>query len=362
MTIAEHVENLLRGLSSSKNVLLLGPPACGKSMLMAETAREFTGNRQTVAALQPEDAVPLPAVQVNNIPVWMPSPDRTDRRVFQITFHQGTKHRDFVSGIIPNLLQGESGFRVIHGLLMEANEHALAGGASLIMIDEMNRGPAVSIFGDTLTAIESDKRLDDNNSLLYTSAPFKVFNATTGEPTDVYLSPHVYLLASMNEADTSVEALDIAFLRRFKSQRLHPSVQAIQDFFEFEFDEIPEQATTSEHIVIALVNAWSKINEKISLGKGAAFQIGHGVILGKKKPVDLNEAKAWAVDCWLSIDALIKEMFYGNDQSLAIILNAKPANNYKFTELQFGDEMIDKLIEPEITIDNIYSILREIVN
>ncbi len=363
MTIPEHAELILKEISTNKNILLLGPPATGKSLLMAEAAKQFRGTQSAVAAIHVGAAAPLPAVAGNNIPGWMPSATRSDRKIFHITFHQGTKHRDFVSGIIPKLQEGQTGFQVIHGLLVEANAHAMNGGTSLVMIDEMNRGPAVSIFGDTLTAIEADKRLDDNNEQVYTSAPFKVFDAEEGVMKDMYLSPHVYLLASMNEADTSVEALDIAFLRRFKSERLYPSEQTIKDAFGIvQYPELPVEATGTEHIVTALIEAWKQINARISLGKGSAFQIGHGVIIGKQRPQDIGQARKWAVDCWKSIDALVKELFYGNDESLAVIFNAKTTNSYKLKEFQFGEETIEKLIEPEVNEDNIYSLLREIVN
>lgn len=363
MTTSEQAEAILRDFGTDKNILLLGPPASGKSMLMAEIARQFIGSQNTIATVEADQPVPIPSVQINEIPNWLPSPDRENRKVFHITFHQGTKHRDFVSGIVPNLQNGQTGFRVVDGILMAANRHAMAGGTSLILIDEMNRGPAVAIFGDTLTAIETDKRLDNDDNLLHTSVPFKVFDSQTSEITDVYLSPHVYLLASMNEADTSVEALDIAFLRRFKSKRLYPSEKVIKEALGIvDFPELPADATDRIHIITALIKAWNKINERITLGKGAAFQIGHGIIIGRPQPQDLGQAKIWAVDCWKSIDSLVKELFYGNDESMGVVFNAKPGNNYRLDEMQFGEESIEKLMEPIVTPENIYEILCEIVN
>ncbi|RZF61464.1 AAA family ATPase [Sphingobacterium corticibacterium] len=361
MTTEDQAKILLNNLKDYKNVLLLGPPASGKSMLMAEVGKAFMGKLDVTPEIKPSDAVPIPAVTSAKIPEWMPSSNRTDRRIFHITFHQGTKHRDFVSGIIPNLQKGDFGFRTVRGVLLEANNHALNGGASLILIDEMNRGPAVSIFGDTLTAIEADKRLDENDKQLYSSAPFKTFDEATGEPTDVFLSAHVYILSSMNEADSSVEALDIAFLRRFKSVRLSPSEQLIKDHFNIiENSDLPKVPENIDHIVSGVFYAWTFVNERISIGKGDAFKIGHGVILGKNKPSNLEDAKQWAIDCWSTIDSLTKELFYGNDEALAVVYNAKAGNHYKMEEFEFGNERIEKLLEPIINKENIFKILREV--
>src|SRR5438552_3928994 len=85
----------------------------------------------------------------------MPSPDRKERKVHTITFHQGTKYRDFVSGLIPIAAPGTTGFRVTAGPLLRAAREALAANCStLVEVDDVNRGPAVAIFGNPITAIE----------------------------------------------------------------------------------------------------------------------------------------------------------------------------------------------------------------
>src|SRR5690606_2968959 len=93
------------------------------------------------------DGAVLPSRDVRVKADWLPSKERSKRATWSITFHQGTKYRDFVVGLVPALSQGTAGFIRQKGILLEAAEHAMnSDSASLLLIDEINRGPAVAIF------------------------------------------------------------------------------------------------------------------------------------------------------------------------------------------------------------------------
>src|SRR4051794_39832226 len=145
--------SVLERLATSKNVLISGPPGTGKSRLMGEVAKAFElGLVAPAASSAPvHDAkakVPIPpavAPVERALAKTMPSPGKTSRKVFRTVFHQNSKHRDFLTGIIPNTQRkdGEPDFVIISGTLFTASEHAKDGnGASLLLIDEINRGPA----------------------------------------------------------------------------------------------------------------------------------------------------------------------------------------------------------------------------
>lgn len=272
MTLEKQVDGILKQLLSNKNVLLLGAPATGKSKIMAMVADRFMKASKSGIALEPTSDIPFRSAN-EDADNQLLSPERERRKVISITFHQGTKHRQFVSGIIPRLLAGESGFRITKGVLLEANEFAINEvGASLLSIDEINRGPAVSIFGDTLTAVEPDKRLSLNDTVSSMSASFQAYDDKTGDLEQVYLSPHVYILASMNEADTSVEPLDIAFLRRFAVYRLEPDVEVAYSHFRITPEtQLSGNPVSIENIYSALVKAWLTVNKRIILGRNHAL-------------------------------------------------------------------------------------------
>ena len=325
-------------------------------MLMAEIKSAFAGTMPP--AYDNKGKAPFPKTGTQKVEDWMPSPTKTKRQVFEITFHQGTKHRHFVSGISPTL-SGNAGFEATEGVMLKANRHAESTeGTALLCVDEINRGPAVSIFGDTLTAVEADKRLDESNKVVNSSVPFYA-HTEAGKLEACYLSPHLYLLASMNEADTSVEPLDVAFLRRFSTYRLYPDLKAAVAFLGTAEDPaLPLIAVTSEHVYGALWKAWRAVNQRIALGRSPTFEIGHGVIMWGQPPKTLPEALAYAEQCWGRIEAHIDEVFFGNEQARAIVYNADDKTTYRLNEAYFGDQPVMQL--RKVSEQDLYKLLLEV--
>lgn len=355
--ISLKAQEILKLLKSNKNVILMGPPGCGKSYVMSEVAHAFTQNSS--AGFDPSGEIPYP--QKGTPPEYMPSAERTVRNVHQITFHQGTKYRDFVGGITPKL-NGQNGFTTYSGKLDQANNEACTNSTtSLVCIDEINRGPAVAAFGDTLTALEKDKRLSDDNTPGVNSFPFHL----PGEngPTAKFLSPHLYILAAMNEADTSVEPLDVAFLRRFAVVRLNIDHEIAKQHLRLQLTEegdrqLPPEPKEISDVYRALFRAWTEMNRRIELGKGRAYLIGHGVLMNAKPPSDLPGALNYVREAWSKLQTHALEVFYGNDQALSVVFNANPAGPFKVEESQFGDQPVARLRIPETR--EIYAILKQV--
>lgn len=321
---------VLKLLKDHHNVLIAGPPATGKSRLLAELRLCFQQTPRPV--VHPNQRILLPARNtVDNIAEWLPSENRTRRRIWSITFHQGTKYRDLVSGLSPRVRTQEgqdAAFVITRGPLYDAAQHAAADDStSLLEVDEINRGPAVTVFGDTITALEGDKRLLPDGTPGETTSTFRMLQ-DDGTFIDYSLPYHLYIVAAMNEADTSVESLDVAFLRRFVKYRLLPDEKALREYFSLDAtpQALLDAPTTAKEVYEAAVQAWAAVNDKVELARGLAFQIGHGIFMDKPKdelPTELAGSLVLVTEAWTRIFTHIEEVFFGDTRGIGAVLQAR---------------------------------------
>ncbi|MGV3569889.1 MAG: AAA family ATPase [Ramlibacter sp.] len=365
-------------LSRSRNVLISGPPGTGKSKLLAEVAEAFAQGAPTVAGggvptHQPKAKIPIPPAGGVVDPAWAniyPSANNKNRKVFRTVFHQNSKYRDFVTGLAPSVkvVAGTADFRVMPGTLYKASEHARQpGSASLLIIDEINRGPAVQVFGGSIVAMESDKRLAPGGAKRSETQFFELMDPATGDIVEYALPHDLYILAAMNQADASVEPLDVAFLRRWEPMRLEPDEAALRTFYGLPpgiVAPLPPAAASTNNALAASVRAWKAINQQISIGRGPEFQIGHGVLMADVNPQAMNllEALAFLAVGWAKVRAHVEEVFFGDVRGVATVLNARNGvkhNPFALEDIMFSDELRHRLNGPlNLTAANIYDALR----
>jgi 5-methylcytosine-specific restriction protein B len=299
----------------------------------------------------------------------IPAPSKLDRKVFRTVFHQNSKYRDFVSGVTPSVNNAAApDFTIVKGTLYRASEHAKnMNGASLLIIDEINRGPAVQVFGGSIVAIESDKRLSSSGSKRVETQFFEMLDPNTGEIVEYALPHDLYILAAMNQADASVEPLDVAFLRRWEPIRLQPDENTLRSFYGLGAKTdapLPETPSEVTDVLEASARAWMAINEQISLGRGSEFQIGHGVLMTEPNIKTLSVVEALGVLCvgWSKVRAHVDEVFFGDTRGIAAVLNALGGagpNPFKLIETTFADDLRFRLDGPSnFTEDNLYAALK----
>lgn len=353
--------DILKNLQAKHNVLLMGAPGTGKSKLMNDVARIF----ESGVDINPTPShyfgaeIPIPAIPETNVLGSLSMMQRAHRKIFRTTLHQNSKYRDFLTGITPRF-DGSEGYQISEGILYRANEFAKQpDSAALLIIDELNRGPAIEVFGGSIVTIESDKRLDNNNTRAENTQFFEIISPETGRYIEYAFSPHLYILAAMNQADVSVAPLDVAFMRRWMCLMLQPNYEPVYEKFGIQMAAgvLPEEPSTQD-VYRAAIKALESVNNKIVVGRGAEYQLGQGVFLSTAPQGDtLNDALDFVTDIWTMIYAHIEELFFGDPIAMAYVLNADHRGSpYSLQEASFAGETKYVLSHSDINRDTIYEL------
>ncbi|WPU66530.1 AAA family ATPase [Peredibacter starrii] len=212
-----------------------------------------------------------------------------------VTFHPSFSYEDFMEGIKP-ILDEESDnglqYTLVNGIFKRMCLRAAEDPKNnyAIFIDEINRGNIPSIFGELITLIEEDKRGRVSTVLPYSKIEFTV-------------PKNLFIYGTMNTADKSVEALDLALRRRFIFEELEPRLEAIDCEFEPEL----------------IKNLFKTLNTRVEALLGKDFRIGHSYFM-KEQIKDINGLRIVFEN---KIIPLLKEYFYEDWEKLSMVLGRK---------------------------------------
>nr|WP_303705193.1 AAA family ATPase [Brevundimonas naejangsanensis] len=163
----------------------------------------------------------------------------------------------------------------------------------VLIIDEINRGNVSRIFGELITLIEPDKRLGEREQLTVTPPYSK---QTFGLPNSLHL------IGTMNTADRSLSAMDIALRRRFEFEEIEPNPTLLD--FEVEGVEIG--------LLLAALNA------RIELLLDREHRIGHAYFTGLEGAQSLKDL---ANVFRHRVIPLLQEYFFDDWSRIALALN-----------------------------------------
>lgn len=354
---------ILKLLAEDKNVLLTGAPATGKTTLLNMVASLFMQRGEV--EVDPFGPAAFPTTTASDKRV-VPGGNCSNRKVFRTTFHQGTRYRDFMRGLIPVPDSNAVRFEVSKGIMWQAAEFARQpDSASLLIIDEINRGPAVAVFGDLISAFEADKRLGENGEIIPDKTVTVQILNDSAQLEDYQLPSNLFVLAAMNQADSSVEPMDAAFLRRWKRSKIVPNTTSLFEYFDVEQDaQITSTPEKAGDVYLLAIKALEAINDKIKLGRGEDYQIGQGVLMrlsSSEIPDTVPAALQYIVDCWPVIDAHIEEIFFNDKDAIAEVLNASDDSFYKVLSYTFAGRQTIAIQQPALKSSNVYEMLLSLI-
>lgn len=153
-----------------------------------------------------------------------------DDKVFRVTFYQDYSYSDFIGQIMPVTKTDLSGNKILSydfvpGPFTKALKKALDPEVNnenvYLIIEEINRGNAPSIFGDVFQLLDRD---DDDESDTYGQSEYPITNdlitSYLGINSKLYIPSNLIILATMNTSDQNVFTLDTAFKRRWELEEV----------------------------------------------------------------------------------------------------------------------------------------------
>ena len=172
----------------------------------------------------------------------------------------------------------------------------VVGNPFVFIIDEINRGELSKIFGELFYAIDPGYRgMKGKVKTQYQNLVDEDDEFADG----FYVPENVYILATMNDIDRSVESMDFALRRRFAWKEIKP-----EDRLEMLSEKLDHDTYDK---AIRVMNA---LNEEISKtrGLGSAYQIGPAYFL----KLDKEHYNGDFTALWdMHIEILLKEYLRG---------------------------------------------------
>lgn len=239
-----------------------------------------------------------------------------DAEVEFVQFHPSYDYTDFVEGLRPIKKGDILGFERIDGVFKKfckkaiglPSEHSNSGGAYVFIIDEINRGDLSKIFGELFYAIDPGYRGEKGKVKTQYQ---NLINKDDVFADGLFVPENVYILATMNDIDRSVESMDFALRRRFAWQEIKP-----EDRLEMLSEKLDHD--TCEKVTRVMANLNKAITK--TRGLGSAYQIGPAYFL----KLDKERYNGDFTALWdMHIEILLKEYLRGYSNADAKVEDLK---------------------------------------
>lgn len=256
-------------IQSGENKVVYGTPGCGKSYYVQNTLLKGYSEDNTI----------------------------------RTTFYQDYTNTDFVGQILPIIESDKSvSYEFIPGPFSIALSKALEKPEEKValVIEELNRGNAASIFGDIFQLLDRETKGENKGRSIYSITNVNLQKHLTNELRFIFnkimIPSNLSIYATMNTSDQNVFTLDTAFKRRWKFEKLSNKFEDYKELYgeehPFKDDFIPGMIETWKDFVDTINNA---ILDEADITKSEDKQLGIFFVdetgLVKKELIDLDENK-----------------------------------------------------------------------
>ncbi|WP_181158554.1 AAA family ATPase [Leucobacter massiliensis] len=314
------VDAAIAKLEENPNLLLIGPPGTGKSVLLDKLVQHVT-NPDFEVTFDPDEIYDA----------WSEPEDEPGAgKAATVVFHPSYSYDNLVVGLLPKVKGKEVQVGVSTGPLVNLAHYASSGNPALLVLDEFNRGNAAAILGDTLALLDKDKRDVAHVDLPSYGLPIDVpeefaVDKSVRVASRFGLPRNLWIVAAMNSSDRSVAPLDAALRRRFSIVEIGPDYELLAAQLSADLDadlSDPWSNWTPGHVASLAVELLRGINARIEASLGRDFLLGHSNfwhVAGDSAEDALRSlASAWD----LRVVQTMRLALQDDDDTLAFILNA----------------------------------------
>jgi len=269
----DDVVNAVAKLEENPNLLLIGPPGTGKSVLLDKLVQHVTN---------PDLQITFDPDQLYN--AWgEPEEEPNLGKAATVVLHPSYSYENLVVGLLPTVKGKSIEVGVTTGPLVNLAHYASNGRPALLVLDEFNRGNAAAVLGDTLALLDKDKRDAARVDLPAFGLPMDVpkefaVDGYTKVASSFSLPRSLWIVAAMNSSDRSVAPLDAALRRRFSIVEIAPDYGLLGRRLDAEDHAdlaLPWVQWTPGFVGKLSVELLRAINTRIEASLGRDFLLGH---------------------------------------------------------------------------------------
>jgi 5-methylcytosine-specific restriction protein B len=321
------------------NVLIYGPPGTGKTRLVQDVMTSFAAD----------------AYQIDTSEEHSPIIKQSSALTAFVTFHQSYSYEEFVVGL--RTRPGSEkliDLQPVPGILLHLSEHARDGqNSSLLVIDEINRGNVSRVFGEFITLLEPDKRLQEDGKPSDATIKIHLPYAREDQPLLIGSGAHtraipqpfsmplrVYTLATMNSVDKSVAPLDSALRRRFHIVHLEPNLDLMADRLGVaRLNEgdilVPATGLNADDVKRLGLALIRQLNEGISYFRGPEYRLGHWYLRELEHANSAADATERLCSTWRSqLLPQLEDLFHGRVEQIQVLLGPAACRSGSPTEVR----------------------------